>query len=62
MLPLHTRRLAAEGRGAQTVFRDKVTGKIVSQDEFVAARARTGKGGKPIKTKEEVRNVVLYLI
>jgi hypothetical protein len=32
-------RLAATGKGAETVFRDRVTGKVVTKDEYAASKA-----------------------
>lgn len=40
----HSRR--ATGREAQTVYRDRATGRIVSAEEFAASRAK--KAGKPV--------------
>lgn len=48
--PVFCRRLTAEGRGAQTVYRDRSTGRIVTKDEFVESR----KTNKKEKTKEEL--------
>lgn len=47
-----TCRLTAVGKGAETVFRDRVTGKIVDKDKFIEERQR-GRNKKPVKTKEE---------
>jgi len=43
----------AEGRGAETVYRDRVTGKIVDKQAFAESRQRAGKKN-PEKTKEEL--------
>ncbi|KAF5836082.1 Pre-mRNA-splicing factor of RES complex-domain-containing protein, partial [Dunaliella salina] len=48
----HKRKTAA-GRGAETVYRDPVTGKIVDKETFAESRQRAGKR-KPEKTKEEL--------
>lgn len=41
--PTHARRRTATGRGAQTVYRDRETGRVVSAEEFAASRAKKGK-------------------
>ena len=43
-----SRRLTAEGRGAATVYRDRVSGKTVTKEEFVDSRKDPKK-----KAKEE---------
>ena len=43
-MPAH--RLGAEGRGAGTVYRDKATGKAVSEEEFAALKAEERKSKK----------------
>lgn len=34
----------AEGRGASTVYRDKATGRVMAQDEYLAAKVGWGVG------------------
>ncbi|GFH30119.1 uncharacterized protein HaLaN_28910 [Haematococcus lacustris] len=51
------RRRAAEGGGAETVYRDRATGRVVSREEAAASRQALGRDGKPLpraKTAEEV--------
>jgi hypothetical protein len=41
-------RLAAEGRDAQTVYRDRATGRVVTQQEFAETRGKAkGRDDKP---------------
>lgn len=53
-------RLTAEGRGAETVYRDGASGKIVGKDEFMESRQRGKK--KPEKTKEELEEEQVCLL
>lgn len=48
---LHVCRAAAQGRGAGTVFRDKVTGRLLTEEEFAAQRASEKRKKPP---REEV--------
>ena len=50
-------RLEAVGRGAQTIYRDRVTGKTVTKEEF----AKTREKGKKQKTKEEEAGTCLFV-
>ncbi len=42
-------RVAAAGRNAETVYRDRATGKAVSRDEFASSRAPVGRDGKKVR-------------